>query len=236
MTYAGIVAGGSGTRMGASIPKQYIEICGKPIIVRTAEVFVRCRIFDRIFIAVPKQFVSMTEELIARHINGCENITVIEGGNDRNGSVCNIISALRSHDSCRDSLLVTHDGVRPFVTEAMIAECVLSAREHGVSGVYIPSTDTIVSSIDGHIVNSVPDRSQLFNTQTPQAFKTGLFEDAFAQLSDDEKKNLTDVSGLFRKVGKDVHMVMGSTENIKITTPIDIAVAEAVIKSRELQQ
>ena len=233
MVYAGIVAGGSGTRMGAPIPKQYIEICGKPIIIRTIEKFVSCEVFRKIFVAVPQDHISMTRKLIEKHIGTDSNVFVIAGGNDRNGSVCNIISAAKADDPSPENLLVTHDGVRPFVTTQMIKECIIRAEETGASGVYVPTTDTIVSSSDGQFADTVLNRALLYNTQTPQTFRIGLFEEAFSSLSDSEKQTLTDVSGLFRKTGQPVAMVMGSTGNIKITTPIDIAVAEAVIRDSE---
>lgn len=146
-----------------------------------------------------------------------------------------------------DPIIVTHDAARPFVTAEMIEKSIDAARSIGAATVAIPATDTIavagVSSeaiTDAHaageagtasslLVSEIPDRKTLFNIQTPQSFRLSAFREAYSELTTEQSKNLTDVSGVFVAAGKPVAIVQGDPSNIKITTSLDLKVAETVL-------
>ncbi len=230
MIYAGILAGGVGSRMGAtSMPKQFLTVGGKPIIIHTIEKFLMCGRFDHIYVAVVRDYVSHMTDILRKAIGENDRVTVIEGGSDRNGSIVNVINAIRKNDSDPDSILVTHDAVRPFVSARIIEENIDAAIEFGATDTVIPATDTIIRSADGLKLSEIPVRDELYNGQTPQSFRIGLFEEDYYALSDEQKKILTDACKIFVLAGRTVRMVKGDAYNMKITTPFDLRLAEAIV-------
>lgn len=230
MIYAGILAGGVGSRMGVTnMPKQFLSVGGKPIIIHTVEKFLMCGRFDHIYVAVVKDYVSHMTDILHKAIGDNDRVTVIEGGSDRNGSIVNVINAIRKNDSDPDSILVTHDAVRPFVSARIIEENIDAAIEYGATDTVIPATDTIIRSADGLKLDEIPVRDELYNGQTPQSFRISLFEEDFYALSDEQKKILTDACKIFVLAGRTVRMVKGDTYNMKITTPFDLRLAEAIV-------
>jgi len=230
MIYAGILAGGVGSRMGMTgMPKQFLSVGGKPIIMHTVEKFLLCSRIDHIYVAVVGEYVSHMTDILRKEIGDCNRVTVIAGGSDRNGSIVNIISAIRQNDSSPDSILITHDAVRPFVSARIIDENIDAAMECGATDTVIPATDTIIHSSDGVCLDDIPVRSELYNGQTPQTFRISLFEEDYFSLSDEQKKILTDACKIFILAGRTVKIVKGDSYNMKITTPFDLRLAEAIV-------
>ena len=129
-----------------------------------------------------------------------------------------------------NTIVVTHDAVRPFVTYRMIRDNIEMAKRFGACDTVIPATDTIVVSEDGEIISAIPDRTKVYQGQTPQSFKAKSFMELYEGLDEDTKKILTDAAKVFLINGEKVHLVKGENYNIKITYPYDIAVAEALLK------
>ncbi len=231
MIYAGIVAGGTGSRVGGTIPKQYLDINGCPMLIRTVKPFTLTDKICRIYIAVSSEWFTYAQELLVKHYKADEldRIKLIEGGINRNDSVMNIITAVCSDNNITDDdILITHDAARPFVTNEMIEENIRCASENTVCTTAIPVTDTIIVSSDGSKVDETPNRNALFQAQTPQTFKINALLEAYARLTDEQINSLTDICGIFSSVGKPVSIVKGSVENIKVTSPLDIKIAEAI--------
>ncbi len=230
--YGVILAGGIGSRMGdAKLPKQYMNIGGKPIIIHTLEKFCLYEDFEEIVIACPKQWQEHTKALIAKYIPSGEKIAVVEGGGVRNETIVNTIEYIKkNHEVDEDTIVVTHDSVRPFVTYKMIDESIKSAKEFGACDTVIPATDTVVVSTDGQRISEIPNRANIYQGQTPQSFKMKKFMDLYDKTDDESKAQLTDAAKVFILHGEEVHLVDGETFNIKITYPYDIAVAEALLK------
>ena len=231
MVYAGIVAGGTGTRMGADRPKQYLEIKGETILVRTVRRFLEAEGVDRIYIAVHPEWIGYCEGLLDERLGADERVgvRVVAGGADRNASVFSIISAiLAENEVSDDDILLTHDAVRPFVSGEVIAENIRCAAEHTVCTTAVAAVDTILYSEHG-VVTETPDRSKLYHAQTPQSFKINAILGAYAKLDDGQRAALTDVCGIFTAAGQDVHIVKGDAANIKITAPFDLVIAEAIL-------
>lgn len=226
-----IAAGGRGTRMGADIPKQYIKIGGKPVVVHTLMKFLPLD-FDRILLLVSKDSVSFAKNLLKEY--SVSGVDVIPGGKTRNDTILNAVRFLRSNDELDEStVLVTHDSVRPFVSERVILESIKTCREKGICTAAIKATDTIVRG-NGQ-VTELFDRSEMLQVQTPQTFNAMRFESLYASLDDDRKLLATDCTRLFSLAGDAVYIVEGDKENIKLTYKSDLAFAEGYLNSSEGQ-
>ena len=231
MIFASILAGGFGDRVGnTDKPKQFLFLGSKPIIIHTIEKFYINNLFDGVVVTVPKQWIKYTQDLIEKYIPNSSNITVIEGGYFRNGSIINSITYLKENYSISDDdVIVTHDAVRPFVTHRIIMENIEAAKEYGVCNTVVPATDTIVESLDGDFVSNIPNRNFMYQGQTPQSFKMLEFEKLYDSLSDEEKLNLSDAAKVFTLNDEDVFLVNGEVTNIKITYAYDLKVANAIL-------
>ena len=227
MIYAVIAAGGIGSRMGADKPKQYIEIGGKAIIAHTAEKFSRSKRIDRVIVLCPEEWLDHTRAVFSN-----TDVIVISGGDTRNETLMRAIDYIEKTDGLSDeTYLVTHDAVRPFVTDEIINDNIDAMLKYGATGTVIPAVDTVFQSRSGEIIDSIPDRSELYQAQTPQCFGAIRLRELYKGLSDDEKDILTDGCKIYLLKGYDVHLVKGNVSNIKITYPHDLIVAEAILAS-----
>lgn len=226
-----ILAGGQGTRMGnIERPKQFMEIGKKPIIIHTIEKFAIHSTFDKIIVLSPKAWISHTRDLIRRYIPDRSNITVIQGGYTRNETIMNGIRYIEENFGLDDdTIIVTHDSVRPFVSHRMIEENIRAALECGACDTVIPATDTIVESQDHKYISTIPNRSAMYQGQTPQSFRAKKLRDIYLSLTSEEKAILTDACKILVLKGEKVQLVEGDVTNIKITYPSDIRMAEAIM-------
>lgn len=232
MIYAGILAGGVGSRMGnVPLPKQFLDLDGKPILVHTVEKFLLTSDFDKIYIATPQKWISHTKDTLRKHDITDERVVVVQGGADRNETIMSIINAIEAENKITDDdVIVTHDAVRPFLTRRIIKENIDAVIKHGSVDTVITATDTIISSKDGEAINSIPVRDEMYQGQTPQSFNINLLRDSYNALSEDDKKILTDACKILVVADKKVKLVLGELYNIKITTPYDLKVANSIIK------
>lgn len=232
MIYAGILAGGVGSRMGnVPLPKQFLDLDGKPILVHTVEKFLLTSEFDKIYIATPQKWISHTRDTLRKHNITDDRVEVVQGGSDRNETIMSIISAIEAENKITDEdVIVTHDAVRPFLTRRIIKENIDEVIKHGAVDTVITATDTIISSKDGEAIDSIPVRDEMYQGQTPQSFNINLLRDSYNALSDDDKKILTDACKILVVADKKVRLVLGELYNIKITTPYDLKVANSIIK------
>lgn len=233
MIFGAIVAGGIGKRMGISdVPKQFMMLGSKPIIIHTIEKFLLCSKIDFLYVGVHKDWIYYTEDLVKKHLINCEKLIITEGGIDRNLTIMNIIDAIESnHEISDEDIIVTHDAVRPFLTLKMIEENIKAAIEHGACDTVTPTFDTIIESENGEAISFVPERKKLFLGQTPQSFKIKLLKNIYNSLNSDEKAKLTDACSIFVLKNKLVKLVSGAGSNIKITTEIDYKIAKSMIES-----
>lgn len=231
-----VLAGGQGTRMGnAEKPKQFMEVGGKPILIHTLEKFVINSSFEKVIVLSPKQWIQYTQDIVAKFITLSERIDVIEGGETRNDTIMNSIRHIEAHYGLDDdTIIVTHDSVRPFVTHRMLEENIRYAQEFGACDTVIPATDTIVESLDNRQITDIPDRSKMYQGQTPQSFRAKKLREIFQSLTEEEKTILTDACKILILKGEQVHLVEGEVSNIKITYPYDLRVAEAVLGGKEV--
>lgn len=232
MVYGVILAGGIGSRMGGDKPKQYLNVKGKPIIIYTIEKFFSVPQFEKIIVLCPKQWVEHTKNLIDKHIAPAKDrVVVIEGGETRNETIMNSIKFIEKEGNLNDeTIIVTHDSVRPFVTHRIIKENIEFAQKFGACDTVVPATDTIVEARDNKTITYIPDRSKMYQGQTPQSFNALKLKNMYESLSGDEKDILTDAAKIFVIKGEKVALVQGETYNMKITYPYDLRVAKSLLE------
>lgn len=231
--YAVILAGGMGIRMGnTEKPKQFIEIGNKPIVIHTIEKFYVHSTFDKILVLTPVSWMRPMQDLIDKYFNDNSKIVVLEGGQTRNLTIMNSINYIEKNNGLdNETIIVTHDAVRPFVTYRIIEDNIEFAKEYGACDTVISATDTIAVSSNNTYISDIPDRRIMYQGQTPQSFNAKKLKEIYESLSDDEKNNLTDAAKIMVLAGEKVHLVTGEVSNIKITYPYDIRVAQVLLDS-----
>ena len=235
MIFAVILAGGTGSRMGSTdMPKQFLEIKGKPVINHTIEKFLPNPKFEKVIVLSPRAWIGHTKQIILKYTGENDRIAVIEGGSTRNETIMNAIAYIDQHYTLDDdTIIVTHDSVRPFITHRIIEDNIAAAQQYGACDTVIPATDTIVEG-DGEAIAAIPDRRRMYQGQTPQSFKAKALRDAYLSLSESEKEILTDAAKIMVIKGTKVKLVSGETFNIKITYPYDLKIARSLLEDEAL--
>lgn len=223
-TVAIIPAGGSGRRLGAGIAKQYLMLGKLPVLVHVLTAFQKSDVIHDIILVVPPDDLESIREKIINPYGLNKVSMVVAGGRERQDSVQN---GLRVITGPCDVVLVS-DGVRPFVTADMITQVAAAALRDGAAAIGVKAKDTIKVTTDGDVVTATLPRDHIWQTQTPQAFQYDLLCKAYAAAAKDNYYG-TDDASLAERIGAKVRMIEGSYENIKITTPEDLVLAEALI-------
>ena len=233
MIYAGILSGGVGARMQrADMPKQFLELGDKPILIHTIDPFVINPRIDEVIVALPRPWISYTIDLVRKHYPGSEKIRLIAGGETRNETLMCILDDIEQRNGIgEDDVIVSHDAIRPFVSDRIINDNIDAVQKYGAVDTVIPAFDTIVESADGETVCNIPVRSRMYQGQTPQSFHIKTLREVYAQLTEEEVESLTDAAKIFVLKNRPVHMVMGDSSNMKITTPYDLKMANALIRN-----
>lgn len=235
MIFGVVLAGGIGSRYGnVEKPKQFLTLGDKPIIIHTIEKFFVNRRFEKIIVLCPAQWVNHTKNIIAKSLGKTDRIVVLEGGSTRNETIMNSIRYIeQNYGLDDDTIIVTHDSVRPFVTHRILEDNIDYALQYGACDTVIPASDTIVESEGHEIISNIPDRSIMYQGQTPQSFCAKKLKELYESLTEEEKRILTDACKIFVIKGQPVHLVEGEVFNIKITYPYDMRVAETLIKGED---
>ncbi|MBE6500120.1 MAG: 2-C-methyl-D-erythritol 4-phosphate cytidylyltransferase [Methanobrevibacter thaueri] len=232
MIFAAILAGGMGSRMGGTdTPKQFLALGTKPVIIHTIEKFVINEKIDKTIVLTPKNYINHTNHLINEFIGDNEDIIVIEGGETRNDTLRNSIDYINENYGIdEESIILTHDSVRPFVTHRIIEDNINAAKRYGACDTVIPATDTIVESVNGETIESIPVRDYYYQGQTPQSFNIKKLFNLINSLSEVETNILTDACKIFTLKDENVHLVKGEVTNIKITYPYDLKLANTILE------
>ena len=234
MIYAEILAGGSGTRMGnTDLPKQFMMLGTKPIIIHTIEQFMLEQRIQKILVCCPKNWITYVQDLLKKYLPEDNNVVVVEGGSTRNETIMNGCRYIEENFGLNDDdIIITHDAVRPFITRRIIEDNINVGLTCDAVDTVIPATDTIVESKNGEILSNIPDRKIMYQGQTPQTFKIKKLMKTYNSLTDEEKDILTDACKIFViKKGK-VKIVMGEVFNVKVTTMHDYKICNAILMER----
>lgn len=231
-----IFAGGSGARMGSGIPKQFIEVNGKPIIIHTLDIFEEHPDIDEIYVACKEDCIPKLKKLIKRHMI-TKVMNIVPGGATGQDSIYNALIAAKE-DNDNDAVVLIHDGVRPCITKELIDDLLKSVEEHGSAITCSAMFETPVISQDGFTVDEVPPRAPFYTAQAPQCFHIGDILDAHAVMRKENPgyAGVVDSCTMMKMLGKDVKIVVGPRGNIKVTTPEDLYTFRAMIQYKESEQ
>ncbi|MFT4024052.1 MAG: 2-C-methyl-D-erythritol 4-phosphate cytidylyltransferase [Flavihumibacter sp.] len=221
--YAVIVAGGSGLRMGTAVPKQFLDLRGRPVIWYTLTAFLHAYPDLNIILVLPEQHLE-TGKRIIRTTHDPDRIWLTIGGETRFHSVQNGLQHIRRH-----SIVFVHDGVRCLPTTDLIRRCYEVALDKGNAIPAITAVDTVrLEKFDG---NEQVDRNRVKLIQTPQTFFSELVKSAFEQ---DYHESFTDEASVVERLGVKIHLTEGEPTNLKITRPLDLLIAEKILEDREI--
>ncbi|MEE1065440.1 MAG: IspD/TarI family cytidylyltransferase [Acutalibacteraceae bacterium] len=233
MNIAVVLAGGSGSRMGmVDRPKQFIDIYGKPVIIHTLEAFEINEKIDAICVVCVKEWQDdlalWLKEYDIRKVRWVAN-----AGSSRQESSLNALDAIK--EVCGDDdYVIIHDAARPLISQKIINDNIVKVREYGACDTVVPAHDTIIRSIDGDTLDSIPARKELYMGQTPQSFRYSIvrkaYDDYFA-LPENERPEMTDDCGLVLAAGVKIGMAMGDKLNMKITTMEDLLLVKSIVRT-----
>jgi len=230
MNFGAILAGGIGSRMKNDLPKQFIDLAGKPIIIHTLEKMFKSNIFDYLIIAIHPEYVDYLQKLLNKFDFADNNkILIVTGGKERIDTIENVINIVNEYSQSSDDILLLHDAVRPFVTNEILENSITTAQKEGACVAVVPAVDTIYEIKNNVSITGFPTRKYLYNGQSPDTFKLGVLNDAFNSLSADEKKEITGTVQICASKGINISAIEGSYQNIKITTNYDLAIAKQLL-------
>ena len=227
-----VLAGGKGKRMGSKTQKQYLMIQGKPLIYYALHQFEESKIIDDMILVVGDGQQDYVRENIVEAYGFSKVKKIVTGGAERYDSVYAGIQALE--DTNEEEYVFIHDSARPFVDEEILERAYASVMEHKACVVGMPSKDTVKLADEGGFASVTPDRSRVWIIQTPQVFEKGLIKEAYTRLMQGDTAGVTDDAMVVEKTLKHpVKLVEGSYENIKVTTPEDLDIAEIFVKRKK---
>ena len=224
-----ILASGTGTRFNDNRPKQFVKLAGLPVLVHTLKVFQANGRISEIIVVTQAEHVEQVWEYVHQHgLN--KTVKVVVGGDSRQES------SRIGIECCGDDTdyVLVHDAVRPFVTNRILEDLIAAVQVHGAVDTVIPSADTIVEVDCAGFIKSIPNRSALRRGQTPQAFDYRLVRDAHHQAAGDGVENATDECSLVLRMGHKVFVVEGDEQNIKITYPLDLHIADKLFQLKTI--
>lgn len=226
-----ILSGGVGSRMGNDIPKQYIEVLGKPIVWYCLNTFLQCRCIDAVIIGCALEWKNYVEKLL-KEIHSNKPVYFSLPGETRQYSIYNALKELKLLGYAEDDVVIIHDAARPLISEDLIVRCLDTCIE--VDGVLpvIPVKDTIYQSGDGKEISNLLNRKELFAGQAPEAFVFGKYLRLHEVITRDELLKINGSTEIAYKGGLNVKLVKGDEMNFKITTPEDLSNFENIIKKR----
>lgn len=232
MNAALILSGGSGTRMGAGCPKQFLPLCGVPILVRAVRAFATHPKIGCVMVVCGADMLPQTKELL-RAVPTQKPLLLTAGGATRQASSKSGLLAL-SRLRPQPDVVVIHDAARPLVPHAVITRCIAGAAAHGACTAALPMQDTAAVADKSGRISAIPDRSALFLVQTPQAFSFPLILNAHRALGPGVQ--VTDDTAVARLAGHGVFCVPGDKRSLKITTKEDLAFAQALLEGEGLTE
>ncbi len=235
MNIAVVLAGGNGTRMGVTEkPKQFIEICGKPVVIHTLEAFEKNEKIDAVCLICAECYHGEMKNLLNKY--SIKKVRWMgDAGETRQLSSRNALDLIK--DECNDEdIIIIHDAARPLISQRIIDDNIRGVEIYGGCDTVIPSHDTIIRSLDGETLNSIPVRKELYLGQTPQSFRYGIVRKAYDEyyaMEESARPVVTDDCGLVLFSGAKIGIVAGDKLNMKLTTSEDLCLIEFIMKTRE---
>uniref|UniRef100_A0A832I955 2-C-methyl-D-erythritol 4-phosphate cytidylyltransferase n=1 Tax=Pseudothermotoga hypogea TaxID=57487 RepID=A0A832I955_9THEM len=230
MIYGIVLAGGNSQRFGSDIPKQFIDLAGKPLVLWSVSTFSRVRDFRKLIVVLPEKWFEFGKMTVLSYLQD-ERLQFVAGGSTRTDSLVKALAFVKEKYGVKDEdIAVTHDAARPFVKSEHIVSSIKMCENSSAVTLALPVIDTIAICERDRIV-SLTDRKRTFAVQTPQTFKIKTFLELFERLTEEQRSALTDATGVFVVNDVPVSILEGDPRNIKVTTQLDMMVAEAIARS-----
>ncbi len=234
MVIGGILAGGLGTRMsGGGLPKQFLKVGGKPVIIRTLERFLGNDKIDAVVIAMNESWMDFCRDMLAEYGLDGDRVTIVTGGETRFESLLCLARACkavaRQAGDADEIIMINHDCARPFVSDRILSDNITMVREYDMVTTSVPTIDTVLLSKDGKVSDCVPDRPTVFLDQGPQTLNVDHFLRLVDTLTPEEKEKYMEAGRLYIDKGYRVGIVQGERENFKLTTQFDLKLAEMML-------
>lgn len=220
-----IVAAGSGKRFGGSVSKQFVDLCGKPLLYYSISCFLKTHLIEQVVLVVPEDSIEHTTQFIDSNFGNYGNIKITNGGKERQDSVLKGIELI----SPESRIVVIHDGARPLITVDLVNDVILASLDTGAAILAMPTCNTVKQSGTGIFIDKTLPRDKLWLAQTPQAFNIELLKTSYNKV-DFEKTAATDESMLLEEMGVKVKIVKGSEFNIKVTSKNDLFLCESILE------
>lgn len=227
MVIALVLSGGVGIRLGADVPKQYIEVSGKRIIDYCLDIFEACQSIDAIQIVADNRWIESLQTGCRKKVKGYS-----EPGKNRQGSVLNGLRDIYTYAS-QDDIVIIHDAARPLLSEEMLKELIDATRAHDGAIPVLPMKDTVYFSDDGKRITSLLERKCVYAGQAPEAFRLGVYMQANKALSEAELLKINGSTEPAFMAGLDIAMIPGDEQNFKITTQKDLELFEQIVNEKE---
>ena len=236
MNIAIVFAGGVGARMGASVPKQFLELNGKPVLAHTLALFQNHPLIDEIVLVVAPEYFDDCRALAAKY-GVAKPLTLAESGDSAQASIYSGLKAAAAKHP-PETVVLLHDGVRPYVLPEVIAANIEAVEKFGNAVTYTPCYETIVLSKDGSTISAMPYRKESYTAQAPQSFRLGDILAAHERIRarPEGYTDMVDQATICWTLGIPIHLVPGNRGNVKITTPEDIISLDALLKARAAKE
>lgn len=220
-----IFAGGVGQRMGSNIPKQFLKVYGKEIIIHTLEKFQYNSQIDKIYVGCKEEYIPFLKELVAKYnITKIDEHGILPGGVTGQDTIYKVLSRAKEHNE-GDSIVLIHDGVRPLINDKVIEDNIENVKKYGTSITCTSCFETPIISSNGETVDNVLQRNTVYMAKAPQCFVLDEILEAHDKVRNTplgyNDKKIVDSCSLFMSIGKEVHLTEGNRENIKVTTVED---------------
>ncbi len=238
MNFAGILAGGIGSRMESSVPKQFLKIGDTPIVVRTLNTFLSEKCVDKVILAMNPQWEEYCKEMLTEYGVDTSRVEIIHGGTTRFLSMVNIVKKsmeILGGDLTENDMMLIHDCARPFVSSRIINDNFVIANEYNMVTTSVPTIDTVLIAEDGKQSTVVPNRDTVFLDQGPQTFKIKEFYDLFETLTQEEIDAYMEAGRMYLEHDKSVGIVKGERTNFKITTEFDMLLGNMMIQDGQMK-
>ena len=238
MNFAGILAGGIGSRMESSVPKQFLKIGDTPIIVRTLNTFLKEECIDKVIVAMNPQWEDYCKNMLEEYKVDTSRVEIIHGGTSRFLSMVNIVKKsieIAGGELAEDDMMLIHDCARPFVSSRIINDNYVIAKEYDMVTTSVPTIDTVLIAEDGKQSTVVPNRDTVFLDQGPQTFKIKQFDDLYEKLTQEEIDAYMEAGRMYLEHDLSVGIVKGERTNFKITTEFDMLLGNMMIQDGQIK-
>lgn len=232
MIFAVVLAAGKGSRMNHPIlPKQYMDLCGKPVVVHTIRKMLLCDRFEKVYVAVHPLYFDYTRALVHQHFPQEERLCVILGADTREKTILTAVDRIQeAYGKREEDVIIAHDAVRPFVTKRIIEQNIDAVLKYDIATTAIQATDTIFHSDGSGFVTDALNRVNIYQGQTPDSFNMLLLQRICQDVEEASFTGFTELCQLCHRKNHRVYLVPGAPENIKLTTPGDYRMAKALAR------